>query len=361
MAYETEHKSAAELEHEIEQQRNRVESTIDQIQDKLSPGQMVDELLSYGKEHGGGEFVSNLSRSVTSNPLPIALVGIGLAWLMAKPGTSSSGQADRDTDRSWDDSINARRGYDGASESDYEEHYPVTTISGASLQRLGQVDDQGGQRYSEFADDAGKKFRARSDERGMRAGHFMDEAGNSFSGFTDGAGEQIKHFRDEAGNLLDEASGWASHSWQKVREKMHDARDAMGAGSGQVGSRLGHAGAGMQHQADRLNQTIMTQFRDQPLVGGALAFAIGAALGSSLPHTAQEDAVMGEAADAAKAQAGAQAADLYSQGKEHVADLYGKASEKAAGIYDEAKQGVSAAADNTQGGPSHGFTANSDR
>ncbi|MGV8921490.1 MAG: DUF3618 domain-containing protein [Pseudomonas sp.] len=61
----------------MEQQRSRVESTIDQIQERLSPGPLVDELLSYGKNHGGGEFVANLGRSATSNSLPIALVGIG--------------------------------------------------------------------------------------------------------------------------------------------------------------------------------------------------------------------------------------------------------------------------------------------
>ncbi|MET3900405.1 ElaB/YqjD/DUF883 family membrane-anchored ribosome-binding protein [Devosia sp. UYZn731] len=344
MAYDNEHKTAAELEREIQAQRSQVESRIDEIQERLSPGQLVDELLSYGKNHGGGDFVANLGRSATSNPLPIALVGIGLAWLMAKPGSDAKTSIGKG-DQAWNDSINARRGYNAR--SDYDDTYPVTTINGSSLQRLGRVSDHG-HSYSEFADDAGKKFRALTDETGKRAGHFVDEAGNTFSGFTDSAGEQVKNFRDEAGNLLDEATGWAAHNWQKVQEKLHDARDAVGSGRDQAGL-----------QADQLTQTVLTQFRDQPLVGGALAFAIGAALGSALPHTPQEDALMGEAADAVKAKAGTQAADLYAQGKEQVADLYDKASEKAGDLYHEAKDGlVSAVDDNTEGGgtgPS-GFT-----
>ena len=47
MAHDSEHKSSAELQREIELQRSRVENTIDQIQDKLSPGHLVDELLAY--------------------------------------------------------------------------------------------------------------------------------------------------------------------------------------------------------------------------------------------------------------------------------------------------------------------------
>ena len=338
MAYESEHKTAAELEREIQVQRTRVESTIDQIQERLSPGQLVDELLSYGKSHGGGDFVANLGRSATSNPLPVALVGIGLAWLMAKPAGTTATRDAAEGDHAWNDSINARRGYDAG--SDYDDSYPVTIISGSTMQRLGQVNEDD-QTYSEFADDAGKKFRALTDQTGKRAGHFVDEAGNSFSGFTDSAGEQVKHFRDEAGNLLDDASGWAAHNWQKVREKLHDVRDAVGSGRDQASASLGKAGV----QADQLTQTVLGQFRDQPLVGGALAFALGAALGSALPHTPQEDALMGEAADAVKEQAGAQAADLYEQGKEQVSDLVDKAKGKAGDLYDEAKDGLVSAVD----------------
>src|SRR6187551_2337753 len=105
MAYDSDNKSSAELQREIELQRTRVESTIDQIQEKLSPGQLVDELLAYTKG-GGGEFVASLQRNVTANPLPVALLGVSLAWLMAKPAGAATA-ADQPgtirTDRHWDD------------------------------------------------------------------------------------------------------------------------------------------------------------------------------------------------------------------------------------------------------------------
>lgn len=350
MAYDSDNKSSAELQREIELQRTRVESTIDQIQEKLSPGQLVDELLAYTKG-GGGEFVASLQRNVTANPLPVALLGVSLAWLMAKPASATT--ADRDeastirSDRHWDDSINQRRGYQSEAEDDFDEYkdYPVTIISGTSLQRLGNSADERGDTYSEFTDDAGKKFRARSDKGGNRAGHFIDEAGNRFKGFTNDAGDQIEHFRDEAGNLLEEASGWASHTWQRAREKMHDARDAVQSQASSGKAKAGQASDALHGQMENLNQTILNQFRDQPLVGGALAFALGAALGSTLPHTPQEDALMGEASDAVKGKVGETASELYEQGKDKAADLYSTATEKVGEVYQQAKDGVAAVAE----------------
>src|SRR5690349_16597680 len=139
MSYDSEKKSAAELQLELEQQRSRVENTIDEIQQKLSPGQLVDELLAYTKG-GGGEFLSSLQQNVTANPLPVALLGVSLAWLMAKPA-SANVHAD---DRQWDRSINSNRGYGGTSESNgtYVD-YPVATISGTGLRRVQHTEEDG--------------------------------------------------------------------------------------------------------------------------------------------------------------------------------------------------------------------------
>jgi ElaB/YqjD/DUF883 family membrane-anchored ribosome-binding protein len=342
MAYDSDNKSSAELQREIEMQRSRVEDTIDQIQDKLSPGQLVDELLAYTKG-GGGEFVASLQRNVTANPLPVALLGVSIAWLMAKPASASADlSSTARSDRQWDNSINRNRAYGVDDDDDFDEYedYPVTIISGDSLQRLGSVRDERGRSFSEFADDSGRKFKARADESGRRAGHFMDEAGNRYKGFTNAAGEQVKHFRDEAGNILDEASGWAAENWQKAREKLHDARDAISSGADMGKARAAQAGDAMMNQVDSLNRTIMHQFRDQPLVGGALAFALGAALGATLPRTEQEDALMGEAADAVKGKVGETASELYEQGRDKAAELYASASEKTGEIYQQAKEGL---------------------
>jgi hypothetical protein len=308
MAHETGTRTSAEIEREVEQQRARVEDTIDQITQKLSPGQLIDELLAYSKG-GGGAFVGNLQRTVVANPVPAALLGVSLAWLMAKPAPSDKHAADR----AWDESINRNRGY-GSGGADVD--YPVATISTAGLQRVRHVPDETGQHYSEFVDDSGMTYRARSETSGRRSGHFVDSAGNRFRGFVDASGNQIRHFRDEAGNLLDDVLGWSSHALEKAH--------------------LGDSASAMRSQIGSLNDSIIHQLRDQPLVGGALAFALGAALGTALPHTDQEDAVMGEAADALKQKAGEEAEHVYQEGRERVSEIY----EGVAGTSDAVPKGV---------------------
>jgi hypothetical protein len=93
----------------------------------------------------------------------------------------------------------------------------------------------------------------------------------------------------------------------------------------------------------------MHMLEDQPLVMGALAFAAGAALGAVVPHTRQEDELMGEAADEVKHQAGEIATDLYEQGKEKAGELYEEVSEKAGEMYGDAKRKLTGEGDENLG------------
>jgi hypothetical protein len=70
------------IEAEIARTRADIDATLSAIQDRLTPGQLVDQGLDYLRHSGANEFVSNLGNSVKYNPLPVTLVGIGIAWLM---------------------------------------------------------------------------------------------------------------------------------------------------------------------------------------------------------------------------------------------------------------------------------------
>ena len=84
--------SSEQLERQTEQSRADVEHTIDELRARLTPGQLVDEILSYTRD-GGREFTSNLGRQVTSNPLPVVLIGAGLAWfLLGRDATAPNGK-----------------------------------------------------------------------------------------------------------------------------------------------------------------------------------------------------------------------------------------------------------------------------
>jgi len=305
-------KDSAQLEREVEAQRQQIENRIGEIKDRLSPGQIVDELLSYTKE-GGQHFAANLGQTVANNPMPAALLGISLVWLM-------SGQGPK---------LSAPQPYAPAPRPRGSE-YPYATVSGG-MRRISHAADPAGKWYSEFEDNGGKRYKAEANEGGHRIGEFFDDAGRKFGGLIDEAGHRVSDFQDEAGNRFEEATGWASHA-------LHDLKHNVGDAIGEVTRQAQHLGSGAQHQADKTSKMVVDMFQNQPLIAGALAFAAGAALGAALPHTEQEDAAVGEIADQVKGKAAEVAADAYDEGKSRAADLYEKGKEGAAQVYDEVRE-----------------------
>lgn len=266
------YKSSAELEREVEAQRHRVSDTIDQIQGRLSPGQMLDSVMAYTKG-GGMDFAKNLGRSVTDNPLPVALVGAGLLWLMTGSGQHRSHAVHTGT----------AEGY-GYGESD-----------------------------------AWRRDAYASGDRVYRPGD---------GGTVDAA----KHLGED---VAEKVSGAVSG--------VAGAVDDVTRGVGQATEGMSHATKDMMDRMLRQRENLTHLYEEQPLIGGALAFALGAALGAMLPHTEQEDKLFGEAADAVKRDAIGGAGDLFEEGKEAVEEGYSEIKQKVGSVIDEAIQTASQA------------------
>lgn len=86
------HKSPEQLEREVESARRRVDATVEAITNRLSPGEMLDEVLTATRTYGG-DVAGNLSNQVRRNPLAAVLTGIGVTWLMAGGGAPAAGGA----------------------------------------------------------------------------------------------------------------------------------------------------------------------------------------------------------------------------------------------------------------------------
>lgn len=320
MAYTSENESSAKIEREIEEDRRRIEERIDAIQQRMSPGQIVDEVLTYAKSSGGGEYVANFGSAVKNNPIPLALMGVSLAWLMAGPKTGTSAY------------LHSAR--------TEETEYPLATVQGP-IRRTGPVQSDGASRYSHFADGAGQRFKALTDETGRRAGNFMDESGRTFRGFADASGQQINDIRDEAGRLFDDASGWISKTWRQMTEQVSGSASWMR-------DQASSAGRGSLNLSSQLNDSILKHFQDQPLIGGALAFAVGAAIGAALPHTQQEDEALGAAADDVKNRLSDQASKTFDKAESLATDVYGKAVQVASDVHEVARERIAEEAQNLQ-------------
>src|SRR2546423_15641711 len=91
-----------QLRRETEQARAELAQTLGELRARITPGQVVDQLVDYAGDTGAAEFFRNLARQAVNNPLPVALMGAGLAWLMlggraSGRGASGPGLASRAT------------------------------------------------------------------------------------------------------------------------------------------------------------------------------------------------------------------------------------------------------------------------
>lgn len=79
------------IEADLNQSRHRLNDTLEALGQKLSPGQMVDEVLGLAQGQAG-EFASKLGRQVKDNPLPTLLIAAGVGMLLMNRNQSSDGK-----------------------------------------------------------------------------------------------------------------------------------------------------------------------------------------------------------------------------------------------------------------------------
>jgi ElaB/YqjD/DUF883 family membrane-anchored ribosome-binding protein len=234
MAKHSDDRSPAEIEGELEHTRAQIDRTIDAIQSRMAPGQIFQEFYDLARG-GSTDYVRNLGLAARNNPVPVALVAVGLTWLATSGGRTPS------------------------------------YLRGSHVPR-GEHAHGGGESWSGAA---GRAVANATDKVGEQAGSIVERAGDVVSGTTD----RVRQMADDARNL---ASEWGE-----------DARGAAATSR----ARMRDAGGAAQDMTARLRDRGGELWRDQPLIVGAVGLAVGALLGALLPSTEQEDAVMGETRD----------------------------------------------------------------
>jgi ElaB/YqjD/DUF883 family membrane-anchored ribosome-binding protein len=243
-----------QIESDIERTRAEVSSTIDAIQSKLTPGQMVDEAVQYLRGSGPGEFSMNLGESIKHNPIPVALIGLGVAWLMV------GGQRSSSAGRNWSDDqydVSRREAYRGSRGPRSE-----------SWSDARMADDD--------SDDEGTmhKAAAAASEAGSRVKETLSDAASSVA--------------DRARSVKHSLTGTASELAGRTRQRL--------SGMGQSARR--HTGDLMHsRQVERVRSRAMGLVDEQPMLLAAVGVAIGAALGAALPSTRREDRMLGSMRD----------------------------------------------------------------
>ncbi len=216
---------------EIEQTRADMSETVDAIQERLSPENLKDQAKERVREATVGrarETGSGIMETIRENPVPAALTGIGLGWLLM------SGRNQRSTQ------VHYRSGpyaYDNMPryEDDYPPRYEERGASGSSGQALERAQDRVGETTSRAQERAGELASRTQDRAGELAGRTRDRA--------DRLGDRAQHLTRRAGGRLQRmlqenpltmgalavgagtAIGLAVPETRKEHEVMGEARD----------------------------------------------------------------------------------------------------------------------------------------
>jgi ElaB/YqjD/DUF883 family membrane-anchored ribosome-binding protein len=165
-------KTAAEVEMEVEASRGKLDRTMDALKDKMTPGQLFDE-ASHAMGGMGQQLLAKLMEQAKENPMPLAVMGVGLAWLMS-----------------------------GSSKSDGSSAYAANVYtSGGS---------------ANGSHDSGPGLKDKVQAFGAKAGDAISHAKHSVmdkaSSAQDSAGQAAHDLRDKAGAMKDKAADYSQQA-----------------------------------------------------------------------------------------------------------------------------------------------------
>jgi gas vesicle protein len=273
----------------IEETRAEMSEIIEAIQERLNPQHLKEQVKDQVREQfhdvkatvreatiGKAEdMVRNvgdtlddarygLMETIRQNPMPAALVGIGLGWLFMNKRSAPSRRYAR---------YNEQARY-------YREAQPYYGYQQGYTGRVNTYVDSDG---NDWADNG---------ERGAkRALHQVQET----------AGNVVNRAQETVGTLADrtqETVGTiAGRTQETVGNVVSQAQETASSVANQTQEAVGYVADQAQYQAQRLEDRFQRALQQNPLGVGAVALAIGTAVGFSLPQTERENELLGEARD----------------------------------------------------------------
>lgn len=233
-------RSAAEIEQDVERSRARLSGTLDELRERLSPGQLFEQVMDYAKGSGGREFLGNLGSSVRDNPLPVLLIGAGIGWMMLGGGHDRPSR-----DRGWDED---------------EHDYAGGKLGQAGSSWVAQGRDAAASAGSAIGDLAGQA-RDTASEAASRVGEWASEASDAASG-------AAARVRSGLNSTASAAAGSARQARQGLGWLTQEQPLLLGAAGLALGALLGSILPSSEAEDRLLGET-----RDQALRAGGEALS----------------------------------------------------------------------------------------
>ncbi len=247
----------------------------------------------------------SLLGTIQENPIPAALAGVGIAWLIYNARASKSRAASSNSYSSG--------AYTSGSYGSQRGQSLENRVGGALI----GVRDVAREKLGSAASTVEHEFND--------VAHKASDVAHRASDFASGIGDTISHgvddVRQRAGSLAHDVTDSLGHVAHDVTDSLgnvvsragrtaHDARDAMGNvvdATGQklssaahvVGDKASEAFTMMGDQGKAFGRSTSAAYDVNPMAFGLGALALGAAVGMSLPSTRQEDEWLGETRDQA--------------------------------------------------------------
>jgi hypothetical protein len=302
-------RSPEEIERDIERKRAALAGTVDALQDRVSPERLVNEVVRSVREHGG-DVGTAIAQSVKQNPVGLALTGIGLAWLIFGRSHDAPGA-----------------GYGAGSPLGARGHRGGPAGTGDAPGGADYYGAPGGRRYA--LDTYPDWARVDLDD------HDEDWDEDRPPGERAGMGEAVAEAAGNAAEAVGDAGRRAAERAKRIGERLargtedlsESARERVLAARRRAMAFARRSEAGARRSLAAGRDAAADAFEDHPLVIGAIAMAVGAAIGGALPRTRQEDALLGEARD-----------DLFQEAERLLAAERAKAGRVVGAAVDEAQR-----------------------
>jgi hypothetical protein len=248
--------TSEQIRAEIERTRADMDETFDALEAKLTPGQLLGEawnLTKGGSTAGAGK----LWRIAKEYPMPAAVIGLGLGWLLVESSRSEArGRHTRD------------RGVRGS--------YDRYDYAGRSGRYAGSYGYAGTTRVDTDFDAGFDHEPGESEGRLSSAAHTAKEA---VSGAAHSAKEAVA---GAAASVRDAATGARERAGEVAGRARYRAAELRG----QAGAKTRQARLGFWQQMEQ-----------NPLAVGTATLALGILAGLTLPSTRKEDELLGETRD----------------------------------------------------------------
>jgi ElaB/YqjD/DUF883 family membrane-anchored ribosome-binding protein len=269
----------------------------------------ADALVGYVKDHSRdlGESVVD---AIKKYPVPTALIGIGIGWLLMERMTGSGDSGHNYDSQPYRGSAYGNGGANYRSQSyGGRSGYESQSYGGAQsvpvYDQYGRRQDNSGIRYSYASQEAGGQGFYRGPQSSSYSGYEQDRSQSSGAqGMLENAQEAVGQIGDKVKQGVQGVQDVAARVGNTVQEFASDIRDRgehlaeqaqhYGSNAQHLGSQAQQYGSQAQYQMRQTGHQVQESIETHPLVFGAVALAVGAAVGMMLPSTRREDEMFGQ-------------------------------------------------------------------